>query len=208
MILTGETLIPAPAAKVWAGLNDPEVLRRCIPGCEALESVSPTQMTARVVQKIGPVSASFAGEVTLSDFDPPHSYRITGQGSGGVAGFAKGSALIRLTEEAGGTRLVYEVDVAVGGKIAQLGARMIKGVADGLAKKFFDAFSQAVTGGLPAPVKSTAVPSGAVGSTRTAAAGSLPARVEGPGWRLFALAGWGTAAVFALLALILSLQHP
>lgn len=201
MELSGETLIPAPIGTVWAGLNDPALLRACIPGCEALDLVSPTEMTARVVQKIGPVSASFEGRVTLSEIDAPNSYRITGQGSGGVAGFAKGSALVRLAEEAGGTRLTYAVDVAVGGKIAQLGARMIKGVADALAKKFFDAFSQAVTGEGTEPARATAPAAPAL------RAASVAAVQDGPGWRLFALAGWGTAAAFALLSLILALPQ-
>lgn len=203
MDLSGETLIPAPIDRVWAGLNDPETLRRCIPGCEALEAQSPTEMTARVVQKIGPVNASFSGQVTLSEINAPRSYRITGQGSGGVAGFAKGSALIRLAEEAGGTRLTYEVDVAVGGKIAQLGSRMIKGVADSLARKFFESFSQAVTG---APSAAGAAPARASApAAAIAARPGLPP--EAPGWRLLAILGWSTALTFAILSLILALQR-
>jgi carbon monoxide dehydrogenase subunit G len=201
MELSGETLIPAPIATVWAGLNDPAILRACIPGCEALEMTSPTEMTARVVQKIGPVSASFAGQVTLSDLNPPHSYRITGQGSGGVAGFAKGSALINLAEEDGGTRLTYTVDVALGGKIAQLGGRMIKGLANSLAGQFFQAFSDRVSGQAgPVAPKSTSRGSHAAVPLAPLA---RPAVVsEGPGWRLFALAGWATAAVLAGIAML------
>lgn len=201
MELSGETLIPAPIATVWAGLNDPDILRACIPGCEALEMTSPTEMKARVVQKIGPVSASFAGQVTLSELNPPHSYRITGQGSGGVAGFAKGSALIQLSEEGGGTRLIYTVDVALGGKIAQLGGRMIKGLANSLAGQFFQKFSDHVSGNA-----SAIAPVGQSGKqpaqARAAAAPRNAVASEGPGWRLFALAGWATAAVLGAIALL------
>ncbi|OYU37842.1 MAG: carbon monoxide dehydrogenase [Pseudorhodobacter sp. PARRP1] len=203
MELSGETLIPAPIATVWAGLNDPAILRACIPGCEALEMTSPTEMTARVVQKIGPVSASFAGQVTLSDLNPPHSYRITGQGSGGVAGFAKGSALINLAEEDGGTRLTYTVDVALGGKIAQLGGRMIKGLANSLAAQFFQKFSDHVSGNagaVAAVAQSGKQPARGVAATGAAVRNTTPQ--DGPGWRLFALAGWSTAAVLAVIALL------
>lgn len=201
MELSGETLIPAPIATVWAGLNDPAILRACIPGCEALEMVSPTEMTARVVQKIGPVSASFAGHVTLSDLDPPNSYRMTGQGSGGVAGFAKGSALIRLIEEGSGTRLSYTVDVALGGKIAQLGGRMIKGLASSLAGQFFQKFSDHVSGDVETGA------AGVIAASRptTAATPRAVPRagiVDEPGWRLFALAGWGTSIVLGAIALL------
>jgi carbon monoxide dehydrogenase subunit G len=201
MELSGETLIPAPIDTVWAGLNNPDILRRCIPGCESLEQISPTEMAARVVQKIGPVSASFAGKVTLSDLDPPHSYRISGQGSGGVAGFAKGSALVSLAKEDAGTRLSYSVDVAVGGKIAQLGSRMITGLSNRLAAEFFQSFSDAVAG------KVSPLPAQAVSrSTLTSKPVVSPVRavlaVDGPGWRLFALAGWTTAAVLAAIAIL------
>lgn len=209
MELSGETLIPAPIGTVWAGLNDPALLRACIPGCEALDLVSPTEMTARVVQKIGPVSASFEGRVTLSEIDAPNSYRITGQGSGGVAGFAKGSALVRLAEEAGGTRLTYAVDVAVGGKIAQLGARMIRGVANTLAAQFFQTFADHVSGNAPAPSGTAQTgprPPAASAAAPRAPAPRAPALAEGPGWRLFALAGWAVAAVLGAIALLLAAQ--
>jgi hypothetical protein len=203
MELTGEALIPAPIATVWAGLNDPAILRACLPGCEALDQVSPTEMTARVVQKIGPISASFEGRVVLSELNPPSSYRITGQGSGGVAGFAKGSALITLVEEAGGTRLAYTVDVALGGKIAQLGGRMIKGLANSLAAQFFQKFSDIVSG-----ADAAAVPKDAQLHTTQLAAKKVakvsPDAPEGPGWRLFALSGWGTAVVLGAIALLLA----
>ena len=115
--------IPAPKEKVWAALNDPEILKQCIPGCQSLDMSSPTEMTATVVFKVGPVKATIGGKVTLSDLDPPDSYRISGEGSGGVAGFAKGGALVRLESEGPEvTLLYYDVDAQIGGKLAQLGA--------------------------------------------------------------------------------------
>ena len=139
--------IPASKDKVWAALNDPEVLKKCIPGCQSLEMNSPTEMTATVVFKVGPVKATFGGKVTLSDLDPPNSYRISGQGDGGIAGFAKGGANVRLRDaEGGGTRLGYDVDAQIGGKIAQLGSRLIDSTAKKLAEQFFANFATALGG--------------------------------------------------------------
>jgi len=138
--------VPASRDKVWAALNDPDVLRQCIPGCQSLEMTSPTDMTATVVIKVGPVKATFGGKVTLSDLDPPIGYRITGEGSGGVAGFAKGGAAIRL--EAAGeheTFLHYEVESQIGGKLAQLGGRLIDSTAKKLAGEFFTKFGAVVS---------------------------------------------------------------
>jgi hypothetical protein len=137
--------IPASQDKVWAALNDPEVLRKCIPGCQSLEMTSPTEMTATVVFKVGPVKATFGGKVTLSDLDPPNSYRISGEGTGGVAGFAKGGASVRLeAESAEITILHYEVDAQIGGKLAQLGGRLIDSTSKKLAGEFFAAFGEVV----------------------------------------------------------------
>ena len=150
MQMTDSQRIAAPREAVWAALNDPEVLRRCIPGCESLEQTSPTDMTAAVVLKVGPVKAKFAGKVTLSELDPPNGYRITGEGSGGVAGFAKGGAVVRLEEDGPeATVLNYEVEAQIGGKIAQLGARLIDSTAKKLAGEFFDSFAGVVA---PAPI--------------------------------------------------------
>jgi carbon monoxide dehydrogenase subunit G len=137
--------VPASRDKVWAALNDPDVLKQCIPGCQVLDMTSPTEMTATVVIKVGPVKATFGGKVTLSDLDPPNGYRITGEGSGGVAGFAKGGAAIRL-EAAGDdeTILHYEVDSQIGGKLAQLGGRLIDSTAKKLAGEFFTKFGAVV----------------------------------------------------------------
>jgi carbon monoxide dehydrogenase subunit G len=137
--------IPASKQEVWAALNNPEMLKQCIPGCQSLDMTSPTEMTATVVFRVGPVKATFGGKVTLSDLDPPNSYRISGEGSGGVAGFAKGSALVRLESEAPDvTVLHYEVDAQIGGKLAQLGARLIDSTAKKLAGEFFKSFGEAV----------------------------------------------------------------
>src|ERR1700761_8585166 len=126
MKMSDSQRIPAPKEKVWAALNDPAVLKQCIPGCQSLEMSSPTEMTATVVIKIGPVKATFGGKVTLSDLDPPNSYRITGEGAGGVAGFAKGGATVRLeSESAEVTILHYEVEAQIGGKLAPPGGRFI-----------------------------------------------------------------------------------
>lgn len=138
--------IPASREKVWAALNNPDVLRQCIPGCQALDMTSPTDMTAKVVVKVGPVKATFGGKVTLSDLDPPNGYRITGEGSGGVAGFAKGGAAIRLEAVSENeTILHYEVDSQIGGKLAQLGSRLIDSTAKKLAGEFFAKFGAIVS---------------------------------------------------------------
>ncbi|WP_428028981.1 SRPBCC family protein [Ancylobacter sp.] len=145
MELTGAQRIEASREAVWQALNDPEILRQCIPGCQELQQSSPTQFTARVVLKIGPVKATFSGAVTLSDLDPPHGYRIAGEGQGGVAGFAKGGADVRLEAEPdGATRLTYSAQANVGGKIAQLGARLIDSTSRKLAGEFFTAFARVV----------------------------------------------------------------
>ena len=137
--------IPASKEKVWAALNDPQVLKQCIPGCQNLEMSSPTEMTATVVFRVGPVKATFGGKVTLSDLDPPNSYRISGEGSGGVAGFAKGGAAVRLESESPDvTILHYDVDAQIGGKLAQLGQRLVNGAAKKLADDFFKNFAAAV----------------------------------------------------------------
>lgn len=137
--------IAASREKVWAALNDPAILRQCIPGCQVLEMNAPNEMTATVVFKVGPVKATFGGKVNLSDLDPPNGYRISGEGSGGVAGFAKGGATVRLVEEAPDvTILTYEVDAQIGGKLAQLGSRLIDSTARKLAGQFFESFGEVV----------------------------------------------------------------
>jgi carbon monoxide dehydrogenase subunit G len=137
MDMSGEERIAAPREAVWAALNDPDVLKACIPGCQSLTMKSPTELEATVKIKIGPVSASFSGEVTLSNLNPPESYTISGEGKGGIAGFAKGGADVRLTEDGDGTILAYDVKAQIGGKLAQLGSRLIDSTSKKLATQFF-----------------------------------------------------------------------
>jgi uncharacterized protein len=151
--------IPAAKEKVWAALNDPQILKQCIPGCQSLEMSSPTDMTATVVFRVRPVKATFGGKVTLSGLDPPSSYRISGEGSGGVAGFAKGGATVRLEAESSDV-LHYEVDAQIGGKLAQLGQRLIDSTAGKLAGEFFVAFGAVVGGTAEAPDQADATPKG------------------------------------------------
>jgi uncharacterized protein len=152
MEIKGEYKITAPRAKVFEALNDQAILQACIPGCESLDKLSDTEMTAKVRLRIGPVSAAFSGKVTLSDIDPPNGYKITGEGQGGVAGFAKGGAVVTLTEDGADTILKYDVDAQVGGKIAQVGARLIAGTAKKLADQFFGKFAESVGAPPPVPV--------------------------------------------------------
>jgi carbon monoxide dehydrogenase subunit G len=144
MDLTGEYIIAAPRQKVWEALNDADVLRKCIPGCESLEKQSDTEMSATVVTKIGPVKARFSGEVRLENINAPVSYTIAGEGKGGIAGFAKGGADVSLEEVPEGTRLSYAVKAQIGGKLAQLGSRLIDSTVKKLADQFFDKFSKSV----------------------------------------------------------------
>jgi uncharacterized protein len=150
MDMTGEFLIPAPRRKVWDALNDPEILKQSIPGCEEIEKLSPTELAAKVTAKVGPVKARFGGKVTLSDLDPPNGYKITGEGSGGAAGFAKGGATVRLADDGDGTKLNYVVEAHVGGKLAQIGSRLIDATARKMAEEFFTRFS-GIVGGAAAP---------------------------------------------------------
>jgi uncharacterized protein len=144
MDMTGERRIAASRREVWAALNDVAVLKQCIPGCETLEKESDTDMVARAKLQIGPVKATFNGKVKLSDLDPPNGYRISGEGNGGVAGYAKGGAVVRLADDGGGTLMTYEVKADVGGKLAQLGGRLIDSTAKKLADEFFEKFTTIV----------------------------------------------------------------
>jgi len=157
MELKGEYRIPAPRERVWAMLNDPNVLRECIPGCESLEGSPEQGFAARVTTKVGPVKATFNGQVTLSNVKPPESYTISGEGKGGVAGFAKGGADVHLAEDGAGTVLTYTVNAQVGGKLAQLGARLIDSTSKKLADQFFSSFAAKAGGGAPAAATSPMV---------------------------------------------------
>jgi carbon monoxide dehydrogenase subunit G len=145
MTMSGEYELPVPRETVWEKLNDAETLKACIPGAEQLDKLSDTELQAVVTTKIGPVKAKFKGKVTLSDLDPPNGYKISGQGDGGVAGFAKGGATVKLTPKNGGTLLAYTVEAQIGGKLAQLGQRLINGAAKKIADEFFKNFATAVS---------------------------------------------------------------
>ena len=148
LVIEGEERIAAPLQKVWEALNDPDVLRESIPGCQNLEMKSPTEMAATVVVKIGPIKATFNGEVTLKNLKPPHAYTIQGEGKGGIAGFAKGGADVTLTEDgADATVLKYAAKAEVGGKIAQLGSRLVESTSKKLAGQFFTTFGDRVGNG-------------------------------------------------------------
>lgn len=186
MELTGEQLIPAPRQAVWDAINDPEILRQCITGCESVTKTSDTDFEASVQVKVGPVKARFKGKVTLSDLDPPSSCTISGEAQGGVAaGFGKGSAKVQLAEADGGaTRLTYAVNAQVGGKLAQIGARLIDGVAAKMAEDFFVKFNQIVGGtGAAAAADVSATPE-ALPKAGTPAAAQPQAPVTGgiPSW--------------------------
>ena len=145
MTMNGEVQLAAPREAVWEKLNDPAVLKACIPGSEQLDKLSDTEFQAVVITKIGPVKAKFKGKVTLSDLDPPNGYKISGQGDGGVAGFATGGATVKLEPKDGGTLLIYTVEAQIGGKLAQLGQRLVNGAAKKLADDFFQKFAATVS---------------------------------------------------------------
>ena len=172
MTMTGEATLPAGRPKVWALLNDPAVLRACIPGCESLERTGDNGFAAVAKVRIGPVAATFKGKVELSDIVPEVGYTITGEGEGGIAGFAKGSAKVSLADVEAGTRLHYDVEASVGGKIAQLGSRLIDGVAKSMADKFFASFAEAAGGAV--------APAAAPAAEAVAAAAAAPGASAGP----------------------------
>jgi carbon monoxide dehydrogenase subunit G len=168
--MSGEYRIEAERDAVWAALNDPEVLKQAIPGCQEIDKISDTELAAKVKVKVGPVSAKFNGNVILSDLDPPNGYTISGEGKGGPAGFAKGGAKVRLETDGAATILHYEVEAHVGGKLAQIGSRLIDATAKKMAGDFFAKFAEVVGG--PAAVEavapaSEAAPSPAPPTTRT-----------------------------------------
>ena len=142
MEMTGEQRIPASQADTWAALNDPEVLKACVPGCESIDRVSDSEYAVQMTARIGPVSAKFKGKLTLSDLKPPHSYAIAFDGQGGVAGFARGGAQVSLAPEGHDTLLSYKVQANVGGKLAQIGSRLVDAAANKVAGDFFNAFNE------------------------------------------------------------------
>jgi uncharacterized protein len=156
MEMSGEQLIPVPQARVWAGLNDPEVLKASIPGCESIERVSDTEYKVLLTASVGPVKAKFNGKLLLSDVNPPTSYKLSFEGSGGAAGFGKGGAQVSLAPDGAGTKLSYLANAQVGGKLAQVGSRLIDGVAKKMAGEFFQRFNEKLAGPAPAPAATTA----------------------------------------------------
>jgi len=207
MDMTGERRIPAPREIVWEALNDPEVLKASIPGCESLEKLSDNQMKATAAVKLGPLSARFTGNVLLSEIDAPNSYRISGEGQGGVAGFAKGGAAVKLTDDSADTLLSYQVNAQVGGKLAQLGARLIDASAKQMADAFFDRFSQQVRARSPG-AEPAGVPAMAAPVSVTMPAASAPPGI--PIWALIPrepfglpVAAWIGGIVFVVMVLLM-----
>ena len=183
MDMSGQHTIAATRQIVWEALNDPDVLKECIPGCEEIEKTGDTGFTAKVSVKVGPVKAKFSGQVTLSDIDPPNGYIISGEGKGGAAGFAKGGAKVRLQEADGGasTVLDYDVNASIGGKLAQIGARLIDSTAKKYANDFFEKFSEIATsrGASGAAATGAAVPTPAAHHTEdTTMAAANPLKDE------------------------------
>ena len=146
MEMSGEQLVPAPQKAVWDALNDPEMLKACVPGCESIEKSGDNEYQVLMVARVGPVSAKFKGKLTLSDIKPPDSYSISFEGQGGPAGFAKGGAHVRLAPEGDGTKLSYDVKASVGGKLAQIGSRLVDAAARKVADDFFRNFNEKVAG--------------------------------------------------------------
>jgi carbon monoxide dehydrogenase subunit G len=144
MEMTGEQLVPAPQRVVWEALNDPQVLKASVPGCESIDPIGENQYQVLMVARVGPVSAKFKGKLTLSDVKPPESYSIAFEGQGGAAGFAKGGAQVRLAPEGDKTKLSYDVKASVGGKLAQIGSRLVDAAAKKVADDFFRNFNEKV----------------------------------------------------------------
>lgn len=204
MEMTGEQRISAPRQRVWEALNDPEVLKACIPGCQSLERDGENGFAAIAEVKIGPIGARFKGAVTLNDLDPPNGYTIVGQGNGGIAGNAKGSAKVRLSDDAGGGTLVsYNVDAQVGGRMAQLGGPIIDATAKQLAGKFFSKFGEIVGGDGAAPAAASpagvAVPAAAT-TTSAAALAPAPFAIPAPVQPERAPWPWIVALALAIIA--------
>ena len=145
MEMKGEQLLPASQQVTWNALNDPEVLKACVPGCESIEPIGENEYQVLMVARVGPVSAKFKGKLTLSDINPPQSYSISFEGQGGAAGFAKGGAQVRLSPEGENTKLSYDVKANVGGKLAQIGSRLVDAAAKKVANDFFKNFNQKVS---------------------------------------------------------------
>ena len=167
MEMTGEQLIPLAQAEVWRGLNDPEILKQCITGCDSIVLSGDNEYKVSMTAAVGPVKAKFAGKMAITDMNPPNSYALAFEGSGGAAGFAKGSATVTLSQEGGQTKMVYTAKANIGGKLAQIGSRLIDGVAKKQADDFFAKFNKIM---VPADAAASAAPAAPAASTATAAA--------------------------------------
>ena len=180
MKMNGEFRVPTDRETVWRALNDPAVLKECLPGCQEIEKTSDTEMSATLAIKVGPVKATFKGGVTFSDIDPPNGYTLSGQGQGGTAGFASGEAKVKLVEEDGATVVQYDVDAKVGGKLAQIGSRLIDSTAKKLAKQFFDGLAEKLGGGEEAEPTAESPPETEAATPATPAAPAEPAPTPEP----------------------------
>jgi uncharacterized protein len=195
MEMAGERRIAASPQRVWEALNDPEVLRACIPGCQSLDKEADDRFSAVAEVKIGPIGAKFKGAVALSDMNPPHGYTISGQGSGGVAGSAKGMAKVSLSADGAGTLLAYNVEAQVGGRMAQLGGPLIDATAKNLAEKFFTKFGEVVGGEVAAAAPAVAAPTAAAVSQAVAASPAPQGAARGSfPW------AWAIALALAIIA--------
>ena len=204
MEMTGEYRIPAPQQRVWDALNDPAVLKTCIAGCQQLDKVSDTEFKAIVATKVGPISATFRGAVTLSELDAPNGYTLTGQGQGGAAGFARMSARVALKPQADATLLTYAANAEIGGKLASVGSRLVQTVARKNADDFFSAFARQLGGAgepeaaaVPAPAAAT---SGRAAGPALVGGGGLGAPV--PAWLVVFGTGLGLALGYAIALLV------
>lgn len=195
MEITGEHFVKAPRERVWEALNNPSVLQGAIPGCEAMTSSAPDNFEATVRIAVGPIRARFAGVVTLQDIDPPNSYRIVGEGKGGTADFAKGQARVSLEPEDEGTRVKYVVSAQVGGKLAQIGGRLMEGTAKKVAKEFFDNFADQVTAGVTPPEAKASTNGSAQPVTREE---RLPGAVMYAAAGVASMVLWAVAILFGL----------
>ena len=205
MDMSGSHRIEAPRDRVWAALNDPDILRQCIPGCDEVVKLSDTELTAKVVAKVGPVSAKFAGKVTLSDLDPPNGYTITGEGSGGAAGFGKDGATVTLASDGNATLLTNTARAQVGGKLAQIGSRLVDATARKMADDFFSRFSQMVGAPVPATAAAGPVP---VAPSAVETPPEVPLPVGGPVPLWLGGSGfyvpWAAILVVVLLSVLLA----
>lgn len=201
MDMTGEYKIAARRERVWAALNDPEILRQAIPGCEEIKKLSDTELEAAARAKIGPVSARFTGKVKLSDMNPPEGYTLTGEGSAGAAGFAKGEAKVHLSEDGDATILRYTVKAIIGGKLAQLGQRLVDGAAKKMADEFFEKFSDLAGGRIEMPKPASTVEARAPGAPKVPSGGGFGAKLtEPPAWLPIAIIA---AAIVVVLVVAL-----